>query len=62
MASFDQVFHSPSNGRHLDEMLDLNALLGKGNLSKANRACEQASEFMAARMQHPAVELAINNL
>ncbi len=62
MCSFDRGFHSPSNRRRLDEILDLNALPCKGYLSKANQMREQEPGFAAARKQHPAVESAINNL
>ena len=62
MLSFDRGFHSVSNRQRLDEMLALNALPGKGYLSKAQREREQEAEFVAARKQHPAVESAINNL
>ena len=62
MCSFDRGFHSPNNRRRLDEMLELNALLRKGYLSKAERKREQEPEFTAMRRQHPAVESAIDNL
>ena len=35
--SFDQGFHSPSNRKTLDELLDLNALPKKGGKSAAER-------------------------
>ena len=62
MCSFDRGFHSPTNRRRLDEMLELNALPRKGYLSQAEREREQQAEFAAMRRQHPAVESAINNL
>ena len=62
MCSFDRGFHSPNNRRRLDEILDLNALPGKGYLSKVGQLREQQPEFAAMRRQHPAVESAINNL
>ena len=58
MCSFDRGFHSPNNRRRLDEMLELNALPSKGNLSKVDQLREQQPEFAALRRQHPA----INNL
>ena len=42
-------FHSPSNRRRLDQMLQLNALPDKGNLSKMNQGREQAAEFVTTR-------------
>ena len=60
--SFDKGFHSPSNRKELDALLELNALPRKGRLGKADRKREGASEFRAARKAHAAVESAINNL
>ena len=60
--SFDRGFHSPANRVHLDALLDVNALPGKGYLSKANREREVEESFVAARRAHPAIESAINGL
>ena len=62
VCSFDRGFHSPDNRTRLDQMLDLNALPGKGRLSKANQDREAAPDFRPARKQHPAVESAVNHL
>ena len=62
MASLARGGHSPNNRGRLNDMLDLHALPGKCNLSKANRAREQGPEFVAACKQHPAVESAVNSL
>ena len=60
--SFDRGFHSPDNRVLLDGLLDVNALPGKGYLSKANQEREAEESFVAARRAHPAVESAINGL
>ena len=60
--SFDRGFHSPDNRVRLDALLDVNALPGKGYLSKANQEREAEKSFVAARRAHPAVESAINGL
>jgi hypothetical protein len=60
--SFDKGFHSPANRQALETRLDLVALPKKGKLSVADRAREQAPEFVEARHQHSAVESAINGL
>ena len=60
--SFDRGFHSPDNRFLLDGLLEVNALPGKGYLSKANREREAEEPFVAARRAHPAVESAINGL
>ena len=60
--SFDRGFHSPDNRVRLDALLDVNALPGKGYLSKANREREAEESFVAARRAHPAIESAINGL
>ena len=62
VCSFDRGFHSPDNRTRLDQMLDLNALPGKGRLSKPNQDREAAPDFRPARKQHPAVESAVNHL
>ncbi len=60
--SFDRGFHSPDNRVRLDALLDVNALPGKGYLSKAAREREEDGAFVAARRAHPAIESAINGL
>ena len=62
VCSFDRGFHSQKNRKQLDESLEVNALPGKGRLSKADRERESEEEFVEARRQHPAVESAINAL
>ena len=62
VCSFDRGFHSPDNRIRLNQLLDLNALPGKGRLSKANQEREAEPAFLEARKQHPAVESAINHL
>ena len=60
---FRPGFHSPDNRVLLDGLLDVNALPGKGYLSKANREREAEEPFVAARRAHPAVDpSAINGL
>ncbi len=60
--SFDRGFHSPENRIHLDALLDLNALPGKGYRSRVDREREAEESFAAARRAHPAIESAINGL
>ena len=60
--SFDRGFHSPSNRKRLDGLLDLNVLPRRGRLTKAERERESDAAFAAARRRHPAVESAINAL
>ena len=60
--SFDRGFHSPDNRVRLDALLDVNALPGKGYLSRANREREEEESFVSARRAHPAIESAINGL
>ena len=62
VCSFDRGFHSPDNRIRLNQLLDLNALPGKGRLSKANQEREAEPAFLEARKQHSAVESAINHL
>ena len=62
VCSFDRGFHSPSNRKRLDELLDLAALPKKGRLNAADQERETAPAFAKARKQHPAVESAINHL
>ena len=60
--SFDRGFHSPDNRVRLDALLDVNALPGRGRLSKADREREEEAAFAAARRVHPGIESAINGL
>ena len=60
--SFDRGFHSPSNRKALDDLLELNALPKKGRLSAAERKREADPAFAAARRKHSGVESAINSL
>ena len=60
--SFDRGFHSPSNRKTLDGLLELNALPKKGKLSAAERERETEPAFAAARRKHSGVESTINNL
>ena len=60
--SFDRGFHSLDNRVRLDALLDVNALPGRGRLSKANREREEEAAFAAARRVHPGIESAINGL
>ena len=62
VCSFDRGFHSPSNRKRLDELLDLAALPKKGRLNAADQERETAPAFAKARKPHPAVESAINHL
>ena len=59
--SFDRGFHSRDNRVRLDALLDVNALPGRGYLSRADREREE-EESVAARRAHPAIESAINGL
>ena len=60
--SFDRGFHSPSNRKTLDGLLELNALPKKGKKSEAEREREADPAFAAARRKHSGVESTINNL
>ena len=60
--SFDRGFHSPSNRKALDDLLELNALPKKGGKSAAEREREAEPAFAAARRKHSGVESTINNL
>ena len=57
--SFDRGFHSRDNRVRLDALLDVNALPGRGYLSRADREREEEESFVAARRAHPAIESAI---
>ena len=56
--SFDRGFHSRDNRVRLDALLDVNALPGRGYLSRADREREEEESFVAARRAHPAIESA----
>ena len=56
------MFHSRDNRVRLDALLDVNALPGRGYLSRADREREEEESFVAARRAHPAIESAINGL
>ncbi|MCY4611821.1 MAG: ISNCY family transposase [Gammaproteobacteria bacterium] len=60
--SFDRGFHSPNNRKHLDGLLELNALPKKGRLNAEERIRETAPEFVEARRRHPGVESSIHHL
>lgn len=60
--SFDKGFHSPDNQLDLLQYLDLAILPKKGKLSKADKKREYSEEFVKSRLQHSAVESAINAL
>ena len=60
--SFDGGFHSRDNRVRLDALLDVNALPGRGYLSRARPEREEEESFVAARRAHPAIESAINGL
>ena len=60
--SFDRGFHSRDNRVRLDALLDVNALPGRGYLSRADREREEEESFVAGRRAHPAIESAINGL
>jgi IS5 family transposase len=62
VVSFDKGFHSQSNRKSLEEILELVALPKKGRHSAADRERETAPDFVKARRQHSAVESAINGL
>ena len=62
LCSFDRGFHSMSNRKALDALLEVNALPKKGKLSKAEQARASAPAFRAARARHSAVESCLANL
>ena len=57
--SFDRGFHSPDNRVRLDAFLDVNALPGRGYLSKANQEREAEESFVAARRRIGVVPFAV---
>ena len=58
--SFDKGFHSPDNQHRLREILDHVVLPRKGKCSPKEKEIEQSEKFVSARLQHSAVESAIN--
>lgn len=60
--SMDKGFHSPSNQEQLKSHLECVVLPKKGRLSEADKARENAPEFVELRKQHSAVESGINAL
>ena len=60
--SFDKGFHSPGNQHSLREILDHVVLPRKGKCSPKEKEIEQSEKFVSARLQHSAVESAINAL
>lgn len=60
--SFDKGFHSPGNQNQLREILDHVVLPKKGKCSPKEKEIEQSEQFVSARLQHSAVESAINAL
>ena len=61
--SFDRGFHSrEQSGPPRMRCFDVNALPGRGYLSRADREREEKESFVAARRAHPAIESAINGL
>ena len=51
--SFDQNFHSPSNRKTLDDLLEVNALPKKGGRSSAEREVELAFAALANAPGNP---------
>ena len=60
--SFDKGFHSPENQYRLREILDHVVLPRKGKCRAKEKEIEQSEKFVSARLQHSAVESAINAL
>ena len=60
--SFDKNFHSPTNKKQLEKILELAVLPKKGRRSEAEEAFENTEEFVRQRRKHPAVESGINAL
>jgi len=58
----DKGFHSPENQRELKLNEDKVILPKKGRLNQADQEREHESEFIRRRLQHSAVESAINAL
>ena len=51
--SFEQNFHSPSNRKTLDDLLEVNALPKKGGRSSAEREVELGWSWPSRRLQTP---------
>lgn len=62
VVSMDKGFHSPNNQNELKHHLDQVVLPKKGKLSQADQKRENEPEFIQRRIQHSAVESAINAL
>ncbi len=60
--SMDKGFYTAKNRDALDELLDLNVMPKPSYLSAKQRERESHPDFVKARLQHPAIESAINNL
>ncbi len=60
--SMDKGFYSAKNRDALDELLDLNVMPKPGYRNAKQRERESHPDFVKARLQHPAIESAINNL
>jgi IS5 family transposase len=60
--SFDKGFHSRDNQTRLRKILNYVVLPRKGKCSSKEKEIEQSEQFVSARMQHSAVESAINAL
>jgi hypothetical protein len=60
--SFDKGFHSPDNQNGLRKLLDHVILPRKGKYCAKTKEIERSQRFVSARLQHSAVESAINAL
>ncbi len=61
-SSMDKGFYSAKNRDALDELLDLNVMPKPGYRNAKQRERESHPDFIKVRLQHPAIESAINNL
>ncbi len=60
--SMDKGFYSAKNREALYELLDLNVMPKPGYLNAKQRQRESHPDFVKTRLQHTAIESAINNL
>ncbi len=60
--SMDKAFYSAKNRDALDELLDLNVMPKPGYRNAKQRERESHPDLIKARLEHPAIESAINNL
>ncbi len=60
--SMDKGFYSAKNRDALDELLDLNVIPKLSYRNAKQRDRESHPDVLKARLQHPAIESAINNL